>query len=478
MGDERPTDALQPAAKKRAGGARDRDDLDDDAPSVDPGTWVADTSATRERRKVHVRRGAGVAATQASQGEQAALTNPFAGIALSVPEGATANQQPPEQTQAPAPADVVSAPADAGTIAAEGEPAAEAKPANTTAEAEEPPVASTSAGGATTTRTPSIFGGSAGTTSGFASLAAGGASFGGFGGGAIVGGSTTGGLFGGSTSGGLFGQGVLGGGSLFGSAIGTGGFGGGFSFPKLETTGASLAQRLFGAAGTGGGAEEGGEGEEGGEPFEPAEDPSIKPVVQLPAVQKVTGEENEDTTYAEQGKLYEYDSVASKWLERGNGELRLNVSKDGSWSRMLMRQSGNLHLKLNARVTATMPVQRMQGANGVTFSCVNTAAATDASQQQAGPADAKAEGDEAAGGSGKAGADLSRTWAFRTKGEDKVLALLAALERAKQQHCKRQDMKEESGKDGQDAMKSDEENEEEEEEEEEDCNEEDAANEV
>ncbi|GIL55743.1 hypothetical protein Vafri_11276 [Volvox africanus] len=474
MGDERPSDAMQPAAKKRAGGARDRDDLDDDAPSVDPGTWVADTSATRERRKVHVRRGAGVTATQVSQGEQAALTNPFAGIALSVPAGATANQQAPEQTQAPMPAEVTSAPADADNTAAEGEPAAEA---------EEPQVASTSAGGAVAMRIPSIFGGSAGTTSGFASLAAGGASFGGFGGGAIAGGTTTGGLFGGSTSGSIFGQGALGAGSLFGSTSGTGGFGGGFSFPKLETTGASLGQRLFGAASTGGGAEEGGEGEEGGEPFEPAEDPSIKPVVQLPPVQKVTGEENEVTMFAEQGKLYEYDSAASKWLERGNGELRLNVSKDGSWSRMLMRQSGNLHLKLNARVTAAMPVQRMQGANGVTFSCVNTAAATDASQQQAAPADAKAEGDEAVGGSGsgKAGADLSRTWAFRTKGEEKVLALLAALERAKQQHCKRQDVKEGSGNDGQDALKSDAENEDddEEEDEDEDGNEEgDAANEV
>jgi hypothetical protein len=33
MGDERPSDALQPAAKKRAGqGGRDRDDPDDDVP--------------------------------------------------------------------------------------------------------------------------------------------------------------------------------------------------------------------------------------------------------------------------------------------------------------------------------------------------------------------------------------------------------------------------------------------------------------
>ncbi|GIM04157.1 hypothetical protein Vretimale_8760 [Volvox reticuliferus] len=473
MGDERPSDALQPAAKKRAGGARDRDDLDDDTPSVDPGSWIADASATRERRKVHVRRGAGVAATQATQGEQAASANPFAGIALSLSAAATANQPPPEQAQAPTPAEVASAPADADKEAAEGVQAAEVKAADTTAEGGEHPVASTSAPCATTTPTPSIFGGSAGTTSGFASLAAGGTSFGGFGGGAIAGGSTTGGLFGSSTSGGIFGQGILGGGSLFGSTTGTGGFGGGFSFPKLETAGASLGQRLFG--GTGGGAEEGGEGEEGAEPFEPSEDPSIKPVVQLPPIQKVTGEENEDTIYAEQGKLYEYDSAASKWLERGNGELRVNVSKDGSWSRMLMRQSGNLHLKLNARVTATMPVQRMQGANGVTFSCVNTAAATDASQQQAAPADAKAEGDEAAGGSSKAGVDLSRTWAFRTKGEEKVLALLAALERAKQMHCKRQDMTG-SGKGGEEDMKSD--GEEEEEEQDGDDEEEDAANEV
>jgi hypothetical protein len=40
------------------------------------------------------------------------------------------------------------------------------------------------------------------------------------------------------------------------------------------------------------------------------------------------------------GKLFEYDSGASQWRERGAGELRVNVSPSGHSSRMLMRQVG------------------------------------------------------------------------------------------------------------------------------------------
>ncbi len=118
----------------------------------------------------------------------------------------------------------------------------------------------------------SIFGGSAGTTSGFASLAAGGAtgsfSFGGGGGGAQGAGAAPGGggfggfggfgaAAGGAAGGGLFGSTApAGGGGLFGSAPPAGGTGttlfGGFSFPKLDGSagsGGGLGKPLFAAGG-------------------------------------------------------------------------------------------------------------------------------------------------------------------------------------------------------------------------------------
>lgn len=56
--------------------------------------------------------------------------------------------------------------------------------------------------------------------------------------------------------------------------------------------------RLCACAGGSEGGAGGGEGEERPESFEPAEDPTIRPVVQLAVVAKVTGEEHEQTIYA------------------------------------------------------------------------------------------------------------------------------------------------------------------------------------
>eukprot|EP00198_Chlamydomonas_reinhardtii_P013750 XP_001703087.1 predicted protein [Chlamydomonas reinhardtii] len=100
------------------------------------------------------------------------------------------------------------------------------------------------------------------------------------------------------------------------------------------------------------------------------------------------------------GKLFEYDSAAGKWRERGAGELRVN--------------SGNLRLLLNARIVTNMA--RMNGANGVSFGCVNTAAPVDPKEEPK-KEEAGKEGEDA-----KHGGGAVRTWAFRTKGEDKNLS--------------------------------------------------------
>ncbi|PNW72749.1 hypothetical protein CHLRE_15g641000v5 [Chlamydomonas reinhardtii] len=460
MSDERPSDALQPAAKKRAGGGQgSRDDPEeDDAPCVDPGSWTADATASRERRKVHVRRGAGggsgapapaganpFAGIALAGAAPAAAANPFAGVALSggAPAAAAAEPKPAEEAgEAKAPAEAEAAKEEAKeeakaaaaegdkAAAAEGDKKAEAGAEKDGGKKEEAKASPSGAATAPGTAT-SIFGGAAGASSGFASLAAGGGgaatgfSFGGFGGAGGAAAGTSGGFNFGSgtaaagtgTSGGFsFGAGT--GTGLFGvgSGTGSGAFGGGsFSFPKLDTAGGEGA--------------EGGGAEDKPDAFVPSEDPGIKPVVQLAVVQKVTGEETEQTIYAEAGKLFEYDSAAGKWRERGAGELRVNVGADGKTSRMLMRQSGNLRLLLNARIVTNMAVQRMNGANGVSFGCVNTAAPVDPKEEPK-KEEAGKEGEDA-----KHGGGAVRTWAFRTKGEDKVLALLAALEKAKTSHA-------------------------------------------
>ena len=66
----------------------------------------------------------------------------------------------------------------------------------------------------------------------------------------------------------------------------------------------------------------------------------------------------------------------------------------------------------------------------MTFGCVNTAAPGDGPAAEAADKDKDAAGKEPASGTG-----LVRTWALRMKGEEKILAMAAALEKAKAQHC-------------------------------------------
>jgi len=86
----------------------------------------------------------------------------------------------------------------------------------------------------------------------------------------------------------------------------------------------------------------------------PEPEPTGAPTV-LPQVAVVTGEEEEDTLHSVRAKLFAMENQA--WKERGVGQLKLNRAKDGK-VRLIMRDQGGKHLRLNAAVFAEMKFER------------------------------------------------------------------------------------------------------------------------
>jgi len=107
--------------------------------------------------------------------------------------------------------------------------------------------------------------------------------------------------------------------------------------------------------------EAGGEGDASVEEEVPITGPS-----KLPLVAVVTGEEDENTLYNVRAKLFVM--TEGKWQERGVGQLKLNQAKDGD-CRLLMRDNGGKHLRLNAKVFPEMKVDK-SGDKSVCFVAV------------------------------------------------------------------------------------------------------------
>lgn len=147
----------------------------------------------------------------------------------------------------------------------------------------------------------------------------------------------------------------------------------------------------------------------------------FKPLVQLPETQQVNGEEDEQVMFSSDSTLFEYDSSEQKWRERGKGGFKLNVDKCGQ-ARLLMRQSGNLRLLLNAKVFAGMSVQLMQNGNGISFGCSNHAATPDIVSPDTQDIPNK--------GSDAPSARMS-TWCLRFRAKDQVSELVSILEKHK-----------------------------------------------
>eukprot|EP01117_Protostelium_nocturnum_P003061 TRINITY_DN13_c1_g1_i1.p1 TRINITY_DN13_c1_g1~~TRINITY_DN13_c1_g1_i1.p1 ORF type:complete len:372 (+),score=199.10 TRINITY_DN13_c1_g1_i1:148-1263(+) len=94
---------------------------------------------------------------------------------------------------------------------------------------------------------------------------------------------------------------------------------------------------------------------------------SFTPSINLPVSSEPlsTGEEDETNVYTfKLAKLYGLEE--GSWKERGEGTLKINEAKDGSYSRVLLRTAGILALKLNSRIFSNMAAEKV-GAKQVRF---------------------------------------------------------------------------------------------------------------
>lgn len=93
----------------------------------------------------------------------------------------------------------------------------------------------------------------------------------------------------------------------------------------------------------------------------------------FPSLQEVpieTGEENEKAVFTADSVLFEF--FDGGWKERGKGELKVNVARDGvEKARLVMRAKGNYRLILNASLYPDMKLTNMDK-KGITFPCMNS----------------------------------------------------------------------------------------------------------
>jgi Ran-binding protein 3 len=89
-------------------------------------------------------------------------------------------------------------------------------------------------------------------------------------------------------------------------------------------------------------------------------------------VEVVTGEEDEERVHSVRAKLLKLETVkeqegqekeqkeSQSWKEKGSGQLHLNVARDRSYARLVMRAEGALRLVLNAALLPPTVATRVQ----------------------------------------------------------------------------------------------------------------------
>ena len=204
------------------------------------------------------------------------------------------------------------------------------------------------------------------------------ASIGGFGGFGAFGSSKPAGEgFGSATSGSGFGGFGTSGGGFGGFAKAAGSTESGF--PALSTVfgDANKPVQLFGK---GSNPDEGAD-DAGDDDAPPESTPAeTKPVIALQQEDVTTGEEDEECIFTTEGALYEFvteEEKAPAWKERGRGEMRLNLGKNGG-ARLVMRAKGNFRLILNAAMWKGQTFTKMEGGKGLSFPCKNAVSGADA----------------------------------------------------------------------------------------------------
>ena len=108
-------------------------------------------------------------------------------------------------------------------------------------------------------------------------------------------------------------------------------------------------------------------GSQGAPTISKGEGSSITTLQEVPVE---TGEENEKVVFTADSVMFEF--FDGGWKERGKGELKVNVSRDGvEKARLVMRAKGNYRLILNASLYPDMKFTNMDK-KGITFACMNS----------------------------------------------------------------------------------------------------------
>ncbi|KAM6291370.1 ranBP2-like and GRIP domain-containing protein 4 [Porphyrio hochstetteri] len=96
--------------------------------------------------------------------------------------------------------------------------------------------------------------------------------------------------------------------------------------------------------------------EEGGSDDEVvhSDDIHFEPIVSLPEVEVISGEEDEEILFKERAKLYRWDRDATQWKERGVGEIKILFHTQKKYYRVLMRRDQVLKVCANHVITKEM----------------------------------------------------------------------------------------------------------------------------
>ncbi|EDO37940.1 predicted protein, partial [Nematostella vectensis] len=83
------------------------------------------------------------------------------------------------------------------------------------------------------------------------------------------------------------------------------------------------------------------------------------PLVSLPKVEVVTGEENEEALFSHRAKLYRYDKDSNQWKERGVGDIKILKNATDQKCRILMRRDQIRKLCANHNITSEIKLLPM-----------------------------------------------------------------------------------------------------------------------
>ena len=89
----------------------------------------------------------------------------------------------------------------------------------------------------------------------------------------------------------------------------------------------------------------------------------FKPLVSLPEVELVTGEESDETLFSHRAKLYRFDSTLKQWKERGVGNIKIVKNAHTNKARVLMRRDQIRKVCCNHAILPDMSLTPNQGSD-------------------------------------------------------------------------------------------------------------------